>query len=367
MVKKILLKGFFGHKNLGDDLLLFEALKKYPSQVRLYIEWPKIANNELLYFQNIRQFTPVCGKRDLISHFYDSVVWSGGGLFPSRTFSIRDFVRLLPYRLFSKKMILNGLGIVEKPNRKWFDRFLGMIDYCSVRDEKSLEFVSKKISALNCGDLYWGADLYGGANIRTSKRLLVCLANPFSDKELENKHINLRFEKLIKQCVDCVKLFKEKGYEVNYLPFYQGSDEKFIKKVQYRLSSNDKILERGIDYNLQTIDSLFHQYDFGLCMRFHSILLSLKNSLPIVAIEYDFKSEMLMKEAGLSEYGVRFGIRKSDFFGEEIDIEGNTLCLISERLQKENDIFKQKAQIFAEKKHQQVLQNYKKIFKLINI
>ena len=48
MVKKILLKGFFGHKNLGDDLLLFEALKKYPSQVRLYIEWPKISNNELL-------------------------------------------------------------------------------------------------------------------------------------------------------------------------------------------------------------------------------------------------------------------------------------------------------------------------------
>lgn len=90
----------------------------------------------------------------------------------------------------------------------------------------------------------------GGANIRTSKRLLVCLANPFSDKELENKHINLRFEKLIKQCVDCVKLFKEKGYEVNYLPFYQGSDEKFIKKVQDRLSSNDKILERGIDYKL---------------------------------------------------------------------------------------------------------------------
>ena len=114
----------------------------------------------MLYFQNIRQFTPVYGKRDLFSHFYDSVVWSGGGLFPSRTFSIRDFVRLLPYRLLSKRMILNGLGIVEKPIRKWFDRFLGMIDYCSVRDEKSLEFVSKKISALNCGDLYWGADLY---------------------------------------------------------------------------------------------------------------------------------------------------------------------------------------------------------------
>lgn len=38
-----------------------------------------------------------------------------------------------------------------------------------------------------------------------------------------------------------------------------------------------------------------------------------KNALPIVAIEYDFKSEILLKEAGLERNGIRYGIRKDEF------------------------------------------------------
>lgn len=57
-MKKILLKGFFGHNNLGDDLLLLEGLKKYPKDVMLYIEWPRGATKELKYYQSVRDFVP---------------------------------------------------------------------------------------------------------------------------------------------------------------------------------------------------------------------------------------------------------------------------------------------------------------------
>lgn len=365
-MKKILLRGFFGYNNLGDDLLLKEALCKYPQEVKLFVGWPRNAIKELQYFQKYHPFTPIYGIKDLLKHFYDAVIWSGGGLFPSRVFSWKNCVKMLPYKILSRKMILNGLGIVEKPNRKWFDCFLRMVDYCSVRDDKSLNFVSPQIKAINCGDLYWGANQYvRGGNLISSKRLLVCLANPFSDQELQSKSVSERFEKLIKQCVDFIEKYKQKGYEVNYLPFYHGSDEKFIDRVQVKLHSNDKVLQRDIDYDLDTIDELFRQYEFGLCMRFHSILLSIKNSLPIVAIEYDFKSEMLMKEVGLEKFGVRYGIRKSDFFGEEFDIDGDSLCSIADVLQKEKEIFKSRANSFAQLKHQQVLDNYQNIFSLV--
>ena len=168
-MKNILLKGFFGHNNLGDDLLLSEALKKYPKDVNLYIEWPRGAAEELKYYQTIRPFLPIYGRKDLIRYRYDAVVWSGGGLFPSRTFGFKQFVQMLPYRVLSKRMILNGVGVVPKPNRKYFDWFLRLIDYCSVRDDKSFEFVSKAIPAMNCGDLYWGADVVGG-NLRRIQR-----------------------------------------------------------------------------------------------------------------------------------------------------------------------------------------------------
>ena len=364
-MKKILLKGFFGHNNLGDDLLLVEALKKYPEDVMLYIEWPRGVTKELKYYQSIRNFIPLYCMREVLSHRYNAVVWSGGGLFPSRIFGFKQLLRNTFYRFVSSKMILNGVGIVPKTMRHFFDCFLLLLDYCSVRDDKSLEFVSSKIPAINCGDLYWGANLFGGGKIQTSHKLLVCLANPFNEKELEDKRIALRFDKLTLQCVDFIAQYKKKGYEVNFLPFYHGSDEKFIAKVQGLLGSADKVLQRDVDFNLDNIDELFQQYDLGLCMRFHSILLSVKNSLPVVAIEYDFKSEQLLKEAGLSEFGVRFGIRKSEFFGKEIDIEGNSLCMIAEKVQKNKEIFQQRAKSFVERKHKQVLDNYQNIFKII--
>lgn len=53
-------------------------------------------------------------------------------------------------------MILNGVGIVPKPKRHFFDYFLRLLDYCSVRDDKSWQFVSGSAAAINCGDLYLG-------------------------------------------------------------------------------------------------------------------------------------------------------------------------------------------------------------------
>ena len=43
--------------------------------------------------------------------------------------------------------------------------------------------------------------------MKNSKRLLVCLANPFSDQELQSKSVSERFEKLILQCVDFIKKY----------------------------------------------------------------------------------------------------------------------------------------------------------------
>lgn len=369
-MKKILLKGFFGHNNLGDDLLLLEGLKKYPKDVMLYIEWPRGATKELKYYQSVRDFVPIYGIKEILRHRYDAVVWSGGGLFPSRIFGFKQLLKNSIYRFVSSKMILNGVGIVPKPKRHFFDYFLRLLDYCSVRDDKSWQFVSGSAAAINCGDLYWGSETSesnGGGNRTRKQKYLVCLANPFSDVELKNVKTANRFEKLVKQCGDLIRTYRNTGYEINYLPFYRGSDEKFIDRVQQYVGTNDKVLHFGEDFDLDTINHLFQQYSFGLCMRFHSILLAVKNSLPIVAIEYDFKSEMLLKEAGLEEMGIRYGIRKGEFFGEETDIEDGTLLKLDERMQRDRDNFIKKSLSFSKKKKIEVLANYQNIFRIIGI
>lgn len=177
----------------------------------------------------------------------------------------------------------------------------------------------------------------------------------------------LRFDKLVKQCAELILRYRNEGYTIHYLPFYRGSDEKFILRVQQELGTNDKVLQFGKDFSLDTINELFQQYGFGLCMRFHSILLSVKNALPIVAIEYDFKSEMLLKEAGLEQFGVRYGIRKSEFFGELVDIPDDALLKIDAMVHAEKDVYVERSKEFAMKQHHKVLDNYQKIFNMIGL
>lgn len=193
------------------------------------------------------------------------------------------------------------------------------------------------------------------------------MANPFSDTELQDKKVTLRFDKLVRQCAELILRYRNEGYTIHYLPFYRGSDEKFIHRVQQVLGTNDKVLQFGKDFSLGTINELFQQYSFGLCMRFHSILLAVKNSLPIVGIEYDFKSEMLLSEAGLAQFGVRYGIRKTDFFGELVDIPDDALLKIDAMVHAEKEMFVKKSKTFAVKQHNKVLDNYQKIFNVIGL
>ena len=76
---------------------------------------------------------------------------------------------------------------------------------------------------------------------------------------------------------------------------------------------------------------------------------------------------MLLKEAGLERNGIRYGIRKDEFFGEEKDIEDGTLLKLDEQMQRDRDDFIKKSLSFSKKKEIEVLANYQNIFRIIGI
>ena len=366
----VLLTGYFGHRNLGDDLLLVQALKHVPSHCQLYIYWPAGADAEALPFQRIRPFTLVHSWKEALRHRYRLFIYAGGGRFPSRTFGVPSLIHGLLQGLTARHKALNGVGIVPKQPRRWFDLFLRTFDYCSVRDEISRKFVSEIApNTVNCGDLYWGAPIIDKAlcskNIGEGKKLVVCLANPFSETEKKDVRIQGRYELLVKQISTIIAETKALGYQIHYMPFFMGLDERFISDVQTCLGSHDKILLQGKDYELDTIDQLFASYDAGICMRFHSILLAVKNNVPCLAICYDHKSEQLLQEAGLSEYGIRYGIRTNEFFGEECDMDEARLRQVLERALGDPHPFQSKALPYAQRKHQAVIDNYQQLFRLL--
>ena len=165
--------------------------------------------------------------------------------------------------------------------------------------------------------------------------------------------------------VKLISDLKDEGYMVDYLPFYHGRDEKIVEDVQRALNSSDRVLQYGKDFALQDIDELFASYDIGVCMKFHAVLLAVKNSLPCLAICYDHKSEQLLKEAGLSEYGVRYGIRTSEFFGEERDLDSSVVNNIMKKVKTDSIDFVVKSKAFAASKQASVNDNYRIIFEEI--
>ena len=367
MNNNILLYGYFGHNNLGDDLLLLEALHKLPKIYHIYI----LSSNSgtiksLNSFRKYRNFTVVSGRKEIWKYHYKALIYSGGGLFPSKNFSVKDLRMSILQRLTAEHVIINGCGIVPKQPSFWYKLFLKTLSYCSVRDEVSRSYVeSLGQKAINCGDLYWG-NVSDTTNVpRDDRTFLICLANPFSKDELMQERIRRRYELLISQLVTFIAMVKRKGYVVHYLPFFQGSDELFIADIQNKLNSTDLVLRRNVDYDLEQVDCLFAAHGAGLCMRFHSILLAVKNRMPMIAINYDYKSESLLQEIGLNDLGIRYGIRNSQFFGEEIDLDLPALYAAFDKMYSLREEYAVKVTEFYNLRKNSVCENYRKIFNLL--
>lgn len=269
--------------------------------------------------------------------------------------------------LTCKKRIICGCGIVPKNESRYFQKFLQTVDYCSVRDDISRAYVEKLgYRAVNCGDLYWGNDNEPLDAEKNAGTCLVCLANPYGENELSNDATKQRYCAFLSSLSKVIHTIKSAGFVVEYMPFFHLSDEVLIEDLQQLMGTEDKVLAYGVDYTVESVNRLFAKYDIGFCMRFHSILLSIKNSLPFISINYDYKSEMLLKEAGLEEYGVRYGIRKTQFFGEEIELDEQLLLLKFKKMLDDRSLIKRKSLAFKEKKRKHIEENYNTIFKLLD-
>lgn len=107
-MKKILIYGFWGMNNLGDDLLFCEALKKIPAIYELYVFLPPSHNTNINREKNIesfisiRNFFIIRNRKDILKKTFYGIYYAGGGLFPSRTFSIKNMLSLYLLGITSK-------------------------------------------------------------------------------------------------------------------------------------------------------------------------------------------------------------------------------------------------------------------------
>lgn len=364
-MKKILISGLYGVNNLGDDYICLSIVSNLYGRYGGNIEITVISNGDNLVW--LRRWYPNCKIVNNNGNKYRNVVLTineiikadyfiigGGGLWPSESKK-----QLILQKLYIKiavrfccKVLFFGVEVNELksewPKEYW--RYFIRNSYGIItRNAQSVRMLSD-IMQDNSDKLYESADVtlafktleetneenrIADKVLPDSGFLLLALAQPWTDAEMTETHFKNRYDKFVSQIVNVVNTQMRGGGGYSsavFLPFYGGSDIKLIKDIVTGLSEFAvKVIDP--DFPIGYKRMLFKQAKHVIAMRFHSVLFSLYYATPFTAISYSGKTSDLMKENGISEHMVEFGIRDNQFFYKEFDLDQEVLeAIINENL-----------------------------------
>lgn len=355
-MKKILISGLYGVNNLGDDYICLSIVtnlyKKYGGDIEITVisngdnlDWMrkqfpncKIVNNNGNKYKNV-----VLTIREIRKAEY--FIIGGGGLWPNESKKQLMLQKLYfkSAKLFHCKILFFGIEVNELKSEwaKDYWRFFVKNSYGIItRNSQSVRMLLE-ITKNHYDKLFESADVTFAFNTREEENeekgvtaqalpepgfLLIALARPWTDAEMDEPHFKNRYDKFVGQIISIVRnQMCGGGYSsAVFLPFYSGSDIKLINDIVVGLNGfTTNVIDT--DFPIGYKRMLFRQAKYVIAMRFHSVLFSLYYATPFIAISYSGKTSSIMKENGISDYMVEFGIRSNQFFYKEFDLDQGVL------------------------------------------
>lgn len=289
--KNILISGYYGFGNFGDEAILgvlVEKLQEMNVNVRVFSKNP-MKTASLYKIETAQSFA----LHKVITWIKNcDILISGGGSLLQDVTSLKSLLYYLfvinTALFFRKKVIIFAQGIGPINNK--FGAFLTKktIQKCSqvtVRDRKSRLLLHK-----------WGVEAD-----------LVC--DPLFDLKLPDHHpsnkvgIQLRSFKTLKESL-LTKLAKQinkefSDKEIEIYSFQDSLDLATCQRFEKILKSTNPQIKATIISNQNSSEILdkISTLDYMIAMRFHANLIALKYGVKTLAICYDIKVEKLAEEA----------------------------------------------------------------------
>jgi len=283
-MKKVLLFGYYGEGNLGDELLLKSLLFSLSTDFEIGVLSKKKDKNSNYRFFN--KFSPLQVYKAL--KWADVVVAGGGGLFQDKT-SIKSFFYYLSIvffaLLFNKKLYLLGQSFSPLRNRIE-EKLLGFIlTQCNkvyVRDSLSYNYLKK----INVPE----------EKIKLSTDLVFLL--DFNYKNVEAKYIGINLRRWKDYSLnDIYSLLTNLAGLINKeMAFYalHTEDKYLFDELDNYIKSKIKFIELAED----NIEEFFPLNIIFIGMRLHSHILSVLFEIPFIAISYDEKVKGFCEDIG---------------------------------------------------------------------
>ncbi len=297
-MKKMLLAGYYGFGNLGDEAILEMTLKQIfeitDRKNITVLSGNKVTTSKRYNVSTIDRYNVLSILNALKSA--DVLIFGGGSLLQDVTSKRSIYYYLFLIRLaklMKNKVVMlsQGIGpITCDKSIKAVRSTLSLVDYITVRDKHSKEFLES--IGVDGRKIFLSTDPV--INLRKDDSMdyekqdirKVC----FSLRNWKDSDVSAKIGKLAEKLID-------DGIECHFIPFYHKEDLQLIDQVE-------KILgDRAVYYRdrLSTGDAfdIIKTMDVMVGVRLHSLIFAAAANVPIVAVSYDQKVDHFVNSVNM--------------------------------------------------------------------
>lgn len=316
-MKNIVISGFYGLGNTGDEAIL-EAII---DNLRGSLDDPDITVFSLSPEKTAEEHGVKSIYRGWRHDFKGKVralrkadlLISGGGGLLQDTYPTRIIFGPLPYYLLivflaklcgTKVMFFSqGIGPVNTGYGKLLMRiFANMADFVTVRDQFSKDLLEKlgvtRPKTVVTADIVFGFQkkpddaCMQSLELTGDERLVAVSVRPwFSHTE--------HYEQLAEACD---RLINEKGVTPVFVPMEGHHDDRASKHVLEKMKQADQCKLLGYQFTPNQYLNFISECELTIGLRLHSLIFSALVGVPHIGISYDRKVESLLKRSGMWEH-----------------------------------------------------------------
>lgn len=308
--RDVLIVGFYGAPNLGDELMLFTLLS--------YLDCDSLDITVLLcdnYDYKISDYPKVKFIHypktrydfNILAEKFNYIIFGGGAVIDDKQYLKKDSFKydlgtiLIDLSLrgiaFNKKMIYLGLSSNYNLSNQEYIKYLEYIienaEFFSVRDPNSKKTILKAISTLNeeqivlIDDLVMAnSNLTNPISLNKSKNVIVGIVWVCTEENM----------KVLRKLLFRIKTNYPK-YHIKLIPFYDyvNNDINMYNKIFDKLEDKENIEILPYNNTIEKIVYTFDKCNYIISMRYHATLISLARNINTISICYDKHAHYLNK------------------------------------------------------------------------
>ncbi|WP_369881534.1 polysaccharide pyruvyl transferase CsaB [Anaerosalibacter bizertensis] len=351
---KILISGYYGFDNSGDDAILKAIVKDFKhssDNVELVALSNRPSNTEKTY--NIKSINRFNIKEVIKTIKSCDLFISGGGSLlqdVTSTRSILYYLALMNKAKRCKKSVMvyaNGIGPINKRlNRFLTKKVLNKVDLITLRDEDSKRFLEEL--GVDNPNIHVTADPVFTLEPSSKDRVLdifkvekIPIDKPLIGISIRRWNNTNDLVRKISNTIEYIL----NNYDVNVIliPMHYPEDLELSKEVKKRVNEegcyiiNDK-------YTVEDIMGIIKELEMIIAMRLHSLIYAATQETPMVGLIYDPKVEGFLNFIDM-DYMCHVDNMEIEELCDNIDEVWSKRKYIRYELGKTNEVLKQKAML----------------------